>query len=503
MNRQTVGFVALTAVVSFLLGLVAAGTRPGRPTEVLPVRPGAEAIKPITITANAGAAATDAPAGTSIDFAAVAARMNAAVVNVDAASRGTDPRGRTAPRWRRELGDDPGAPHEGSGSGFIIDADGYILTNYHVVEGADRITITLGDGRVSKADLVGIDPAIDVALLRIPADGPLPVAPLGDSDTLRVGEWVCAIGNPLGYVHSVTVGVVSFLGRKLFDQSLDAFIQTDAAISFGNSGGPLINSRGQVVGMTTAISAQASNIGFAIPIAQVVAVLPQLREHGRVARGFIGVGLTDVTPALHRALELEPERGALVQDVTPGTPADRAGLRPYDVIIAADHRPIRSDEDLIRYIAGRQPGAQAMLEIWRDGGPRQISVKLTERPLPPSTRSRNQVSSQQVRPLATSDLGPLGIAVKDLDAATIARNGIPSNLQGVLIVDVDSAGPSRLARLRAGHVLLEINRRRVTNVAEFQSIVASLPPGTTVAVLIYDQLGDQRVIATINPDRVP
>jgi serine protease Do len=235
----------------------------------------------------------------------------------------------------------------------------------------------------------------------------------------------------------------------------------------------------------------------------VVAVLPQLRVHGRVARGFIGVGLTDLTPALHRALDLEPERGALVQDVTPGTPADRAGLRPYDVIIAADHRPIRSDEDLIRYIAGRQPGAQAMLEIWRDGGPRQISVKLTERPLPPSTRSRNQVSSQQVRPLAASDMGPLGLSVKDLDPATMARQGIPPNLQGVLIVDVDSAGPSRLARLRAGHVLLEINRRRVASVAEFESVVASLPPGATVAVLIYDQLGDARVIATINPDSVP
>ena len=188
--------------------------------------------------------------------------------------------------------------------------------------------MTLGDGRVFKAELVGIDPAIDVALLRIPVTGSVPVAPLGDSDTLRVGEWVCAIGNPLGYVHSVTVGVVSFLGRKLFDPSLDAFIQTDAAISFGNSGGPLINSRGQVVGMTTAISAQASNIGFAIPIAQVVAVLPQLRENGRVARGYIGVVLTDLTPALHRALGLEPERGALVQDVIAGDAGRPRGSAP-------------------------------------------------------------------------------------------------------------------------------------------------------------------------------
>ena len=158
-----------------------------------------------------------------------------------------------------------------------------------------------------------MDPAIDVALLQVHSKGPLPAAPLGNSETLRVGEWVCAIGNPLGvYTHSVTVGVVSFLGRKLFDSGLDAYIQTDAAISFGNSGGPLINARGQVVGITTAISAQASNIGFAVPISQVVAVLPQLREHGTVARGYIGVGLRNVTPALRRALRLEPEEGALV-----------------------------------------------------------------------------------------------------------------------------------------------------------------------------------------------
>src|SRR5262245_62780251 len=197
MTRQTAGYVALTAIVSFLLGVVATGTRPGRGTDVLPVRSGAHATPETMPMATAPAPTADV-GGQPIDFAAVAARMNAAVVNVDAASRGTDPRGRTAPRWRRELGDDPGAPHEGSGSGFIIDAAGYILTNYHVVEGADRITITLGDGRVFRADLVGIDPAIDVALLRIPVTGSLPVAPLGDSDTLRVGEWVCAIGNPLG-----------------------------------------------------------------------------------------------------------------------------------------------------------------------------------------------------------------------------------------------------------------------------------------------------------------
>ena len=199
------------------------------------------------------------------------------------------------------------------------------------------------------------------------ADGRLPEAPLGNSDDLRVGEWVCAIGNPLGYVHSVTVGVVSFIGRKLFDKSLDDYIQTDAAINFGNSGGPLINAAGEVVGINSAISSRASNIGFAVPINQAVAILPQLKERGRVARGFIGVGLTDVTPALQRALNLSVAKGAMIQDVSPGSPAERAGLHAYDIIVEVEGRQVINNEEVIRDISARQPGSVARLEIVRDG----------------------------------------------------------------------------------------------------------------------------------------
>ena len=493
-SRQTGALVALTGAVSFLIGLVAAGTRPQDATERV-------AVRPVPVAADPGPGATPAsstlpapPGGpASVDFAAVAARVNAAVVNVDAAARGA-----TA-RWRRDTVDDPNAPREGSGSGFIIDRSGLILTNYHVIEGADRITTTLGDGRSFRAEIVGVDPAIDVALLQIPAHDSLPVAALGNSDTLRVGEWVCAIGNPLGYVHSVTVGVISFLGRKLFDQSLDAYIQTDAAISFGNSGGPLIDAHGQVVGITTAISAQASNIGFAIPITQVVAILPQLRETGRVTRGFIGVGLTDLTPALHRALRIEPDRGALVQDVSPDTPAERAGLRAYDVITRVDSVGIRSDEDLIRYISGRPPGSLASLEVWREGAARSVSVKLTERPLAETARSR-ATRLQSVRPVAARDQGPLGMTVRDLDRANAMRQGIPDTIEGVIVMDVDPAGPARLARLRTGHIVLEINRRRVTSAADFLTIVNSLKPGEVAAMLVYDKISDQRLITAIVVD---
>jgi serine protease Do len=492
LNRAAYAVVALTAVVSFLMGLIAASTQSTRgkatlPSPQAPVWPGPAAVArhldPDPSRANAA----------GIDFADVAATINPAVVKVDAAARGAEER----PRGRWRYGDDPSAPREGSGSGFIIDATGYILTNYHVIEGVDRVTITLGDGRAFRAGVVGIDPALDVALLKITARDSLPVARLGDSGALRVGEWVCAIGNPLEYVHSVTVGVVSFLGRKVFDQSLDALIQTDAGITFGNSGGPLINARGEVVGITTAISAQAANIGFAIPIAQVLSVLPQMKAHGRVARGYIGVGLTNVTPALQRALGIEPGRGALVHDISPGTPAERAGIRLYDVVIGVDGQPIYSDDDLIRYISGRQPGTMAAVDLWRDGSRRQLSVKLGERPVSESAAARQ---TPLVRPVMSQQLGPLGIAVKDLDAAAIARLQLPLTLQGVIISEVDPAGPARLARLRAGQVLLEINRRRVTSVAEYRAAIAALRQNEAVAVLLYDQFSDQRVLATILPD---
>jgi len=501
MKRQTFALVALTGVVSFLLGLVAAGTRPAGMSVNALARPVQRDPTPLSVSVAPSVVPAASGAGVGVDFSVVAARLNAAVVNIDAATRGAErPAGTPARRFRSDLPDDESAPREGSGSGFIIDRAGFILTNHHVVEGADRVTVTLGDGRVFRANIVGVDPAIDVALLQIPTTEPLPVAPLGNSDGLRAGEWVCAIGNPLGYVHSVTVGVVSFLGRKLFDPSLDSFIQTDAAISFGNSGGPLINAQGQVVGITTAISSQSSNIGFAIPISQVLGILPQLKERGRVSRGYIGVTLTDATPQLQRALHLGASHGALVQDVTAETPADRAGLRSYDVISSIDGHTIQSDEELIRYIAGREPGSISRLDVWRDGTLRGLSVRLTERPL--ATRTHTQpAGSKTVRPAVGADDGPLGLTVRDLDTPGIRRLSLPESIVGVVIMDVDPAGPARLARIRPGQVLLEINRHRITSAAEYRAMVATLRPGETVALFVYDQASDQRVLFAIALDQ--
>lgn len=491
MKRHVVfPLLALATVISFLLGLVAASSRTSGTVTAISARVERTNHQPLPPAAPAHSVPA-APSVAGVDFAAVAARVNAAVVNVDAASRETEGRSRLPRRWTDDV-------QEGSGSGFIIDSSGYILTNHHVVERAERVAVGLADGRVFRATVVGVDPALDVALLHVVADGPLPTAPLGDSDALRVGEWVCAIGNPLGYyVHSVTVGVVSFLGRKLFDQSLDAYIQTDAAISLGSSGGPLINARGQVVGITTAVSAQASNIGFAIPISQVEAVLPQLRESGRVSRGFLGVSLMTVTPALRRSLRLGPDRGAVVQEVSADTPAERAGLRTYDVIASVDERAIQSDDELTRYISGQPPGTIARLEIWRDGATRTIPVKLTERPLPRAARGTDQVLG--ARPAGQSD-APLGISVRLLDPSTASRMRIPESVQGVLVMDVDTTGPARQARVRTGQIILQVNRRPVLSPADFRTLVNALAPGEAAALLIYDPMLEQRAIFVIVPD---
>jgi len=485
---------ALTGSIGFLLGLVAARTEKAPPA---PERLAATSAATPLVVQTSPAVPPASIAGP--DFASAAARLNAAVVNVDSAVRGDQPL-ESGLRYRRDV-TDPNAPHEGTGSGFIIDAAGYILTNFHVVENADRVTVTLGDGRAFRATVTGVDPALDVALIKITTTEPLPVAPLGDSSVLRVGQWVCAIGNPLGYVHSVTVGVVSVLGRKLFDQTLDAYIQTDAAISLGNSGGPLIDAAGRVVGITTAVSSQAASIGFAIPISQVIDVLPQLRERGRVSRGYVGASVMHLTPALKLALDLPADKGALVNDVAPDSPADRAGIRRYDVIVNADGVTVNDDEDFLRHVTPRAPGTATTLTVVRQTGRQSVVVKLTERPLPLVAQARSRRTD--ARQAARRDLGPLGMTVRDIDSGSALRRNLPDGVRGVVVVEVDPAGPARLARVRAGHVVLEVNRRPTGSIGGFEAAVAAVPPGIAAVLLIYDPLTDQRQLVSIAPERMP
>jgi serine protease Do len=493
-KRFTIVTVALTAVVAFLVGLIIAGEF--TPTSVVITAPRGAAM----------AAETARPAALAlgpavVNFADVAERINAAVVNIESMSKTSDLRD---PRryFRRDGGPDRDFDmlRQGTGSGFIIDSDGYILTNHHVIDGAQRITVTLADGRAFRAQVVGTDPAIDVALLRIAGSRDLPEAPLGNSDELRVGEWVCAIGNPLGYVHSVTVGVVSFIGRKLFDPSLDDYIQTDAAINFGNSGGPLINARGQVIGINSAISSKASNIGFAVPINQAVGILPQLKTAGHVSRGYMGVFLTDVTPPLQRSLNLSTSHGALVQDVTNGSPAERAGLHTYDVILDVEGRDIASNEELIREISARQPGTTARLGVMRESRRLTVNVKLAERPLKEDQDVDGLVNEPRPRAPEPYPDAPLGLSVREMDRDVSARLKLPESIKGVMVSKVDPTGAAFSAAVRRDFVILEINRRPIHSVADYQRAIATARSGDVLALYCYDPELKQRTLVAVGVD---
>lgn len=495
MRRMVWPAIGLTATVAFLLGLVAAGSLPGRQGSAWPARPVPAQASP------APAPAATTPRGASValpDFSAVVASVEAGVVSVRAATRGTGPRPADRAHYPADLGDDGSAAREESGSGFLIDPAGGILTNYHIIKGADRVTVTLSDGRPFKASVTGVDEGLDVALLQIEAQDPLAALPIGKSEALRVGEWVCAIGSPIGYANSVTVGVVSFLDRRVWQWSVDGVIQTDAAMSLGSSGSPLLNAAGQVVGITAAFSSQSANIGFAIPISQVMTVLPQLREWGRVSRGHVNLGLTTVTPELRSALKLGPPRGALVEDVPPDRAADRAGIQTYDVIVAIDGQPIASDVEVMHAVAAKRPGTVASFDVWRDGATRSVPVRLEERPLPAPAAG---IQAPGVRSAAAPELGPLGMAVRDLDATTVKN--LPVGMAGVRVVDVDPAGPARLARVRLGQVVIAINRRPVRTSAEFEAIAGSFRPGDVAAMLVYEPLLKEYAILSLLLDQRP
>jgi serine protease Do len=483
--------VVLVATAAFLVGLIVAGSMTPAPADSRTARP--------TRTASAVRTASLSPA--LVNFADVAEQINPAVVNIDATSHGAREQSRderSSPPWESDRSDT--LPRRGTGSGVIIEADGHILTNHHVIERAERILVKLADGRTLRAEVVGSDPDTDIALIKVSSPQAFPVAPLGDSDGLRVGEWVCAIGNPLAYEHTVTVGVVSYIGRKLFNNSLDNYIQTDAAINFGNSGGPLINARGEVIGINAAISSRASNIGFAVPVNQARAVLPQLKQHGRVARGYIGVALKDVDPDLQRSLGLGSTRGALVQDVTENSPGERAGLRPYDLITAVDGQPVTSNDELIRRIAATEPGTAVNVDLVRDARPMRLLVKLAERPGRGAEAGEAGHDVQpSVRP--TSGGSPLGLAVRDLDREDIARLELPPHVRGVLITRVDPIGPALDADLERGQVILEVNRRPVASAREFQLLTAAVRPGDVLALYLYLPDGDERALRTIRIDQ--
>jgi serine protease Do len=492
-RRFYVAIAGVSATIGLLFGLLVAGSLTPAPADSSPTMPRA--------VLRDGDRRIAAPVVTS--FADVAERINPAVVNIDATSLG----GGTSPRpgippvpvsplpFDHPVERDREGPSRGTGTGFLIDPEGHILTSHHVVALADRLTVRLASGRSLSARRVGSDPDSDVALLKVDSPTPLPFVSLGDSDALRVGEWVVAVGNPLAYEHTVTVGIVSFIGRKLFNSSLDRYIQTDAAIHFGNSGGPLVDVRGEVIGINSAISSRSPNIGFAVPINQARAVLPQLIKTGRVSRGYIGVGPRDVDPDLQRSLGLRSAAGVLVQDVTEGSPGARAGLRPYDFIVAVDGKSVSASDQLIGIISSRRPGTMATLQVMRDGRPISVPVKLAERP-PEETDRRSSEAVERPRP--TTWRGPaLGLSVREIDPGFAARTKLPDDIRGIVVSRVEPMSPAFDASLERGDVLIEINRQPVLTTSQYRRIISNAHAGDVLAVYLYNPRIRQRTLQTI------
>ncbi|MFQ5701838.1 MAG: Do family serine endopeptidase [Acidobacteriota bacterium] len=432
------------------------------------------------------------------NIADIAERANGAVVNIRATEIIHGRRQRRAPdgpfefffpRPDRDRNDDDQRQDSG-GTGFIVTPDGHIMTNYHVIKDADRIIVRLPeDSSEYRATVVGTDQLTDLALLKIDVGHDLPTIPLGDSDRLRVGEWVIAIGNPLVYDHTVTVGVVSAKGRKLVglsrDVSLDNYIQTDAAINRGNSGGPLLNVRGEAVGINSAISVAGQGISFAIPINMARDVMVQLRETGKVSRGFLGVTIQDIQTEMRAEdreyFRLEGRQGAFIQSVTPGQPAAAAGLQRGDAIVRVDDEEITGSDDLIRTISSKSPGAKVRLGIVRDGKERDVAAKLINRPNPLARDARRGQPQDQEEPLSDKRLG---MTVEDLTPQARRELNVDPNLKGVVVTHVSQVSTAWERGLRRGDIITEVNRVRISSLEEYRDIVDGLKPGEILALYV-------------------
>ena len=372
------------------------------------------------------------------------------------------------PQFRR----DHNAPQrqykqQGQGSGFILSSDGFILTNNHVVDGADTVTVILGDEREFKAKLIGTDPQSDVALLQIQGAGNLPVLPLGNSDALEVGEWVIAIGNPFGLSQTVTAGVVSATGRSSVGiNEYEDFIQTDAAINPGNSGGPLINIKGEVVGINSALYSRTGGymgIGFAIPINMVKTIEAQLKNAGKVTRGWLGVVIQNVDENLARSFGLEKAEGILVSEVQTGSPAEKSGLKQGDVIKKLNGATLHDVADLRNRIALLPPDSTATLAIIREGENKTVEVNIGERPTEMAGEAKEQIEK--------SSYEQFGLAFQDLTPELAERLGYQEK-QGVVVSQVDPGSPADFAGMQPGQLVEEVNKRPVRNLEEIQKVIA-------------------------------
>src|SRR5215207_3375742 len=446
------------------------------------------------------ATAVDTPAAVGAaqnSYADVLTRVTPAVVTVRASRRTReaqqfpfmdDPALRElfGERFRQQAPRAEERVERGLGSGVIVSADGYILTNHHVVDGAEEIRVELNDGRTLQAKVVGTDQPSDLAVLKVEAAG-LPVLPLGDSDRARVGDVALAVGNPLGIGQTVTSGIVSAKGRTtgLSDGSFEDFIQTDAAINQGNSGGALVNTAGELIGINSQIFSPTGGnigIGFAIPSNMAKDVLGQLIKTGRVRRGMLGVNIQNVTADLAASLGLGQARGAIVSGLQAGGPAARAGLKRGDIITAFNGTPVTDNNTLRNAVARTQPGNVATLTVSRDGREQQLRVTLGELPVE-SSRGGSEDSTG-----GSEDAGGLGLNVQPVSPALVQRFNLKGATEGLVVTDVAQAGAGAESGLQPGDVIEEVNRQPVRSVAELQA--ALKVGGTRPALLLVNRGGD-------------
>ncbi len=498
---------AWIAVSSFVLGLLLAGYVFLYVPEKAPVPPDvfAKAAVPApsaSSTLFASPAPQDKPA---LDFVTIAEKIGPAVVRIEAERRESSAQGfggspfgedffdRLFPQPRQRQPESNTV--QVGGTGFFISADGYILTNNHMVEKdkTTRVSVTTTAGDEYEAKIIGTDPGTDLALIKIDAKG-LPFAEMGDSSQVKVGEWVLAIGNPLGMDNTVTAGIVSYKGRSIDTQSYQDFIQTDAAINRGNSGGPLINMKGEVIGINSSILSSgfggggSIGIGFAIPSDIARKVVVQLKDRGRVVRGRLGVGIfaRDLTEGMVKEFKLASKAGALVNSVEPGSPAEKAKIKPYDVIVQVNGQPVKNGDDLRFKIADIQPGSKINLVLVRDGQEMKVTAIADE--LEPE-KEKGQIAS------ADKDIG---VSVIALTPNAARRYGLRTT-EGLLITEVRQGSEADRENLAAGMIILEANRKKMTAVSDFESILKKSASGDEIILLIRQETESksQDFIATV------
>ncbi len=504
----------------------ATGARSPAPQGRLPSTRRALAVAGLSVALLAGSLAPAVARPAPASFADLVEDVAPAVVNISVLQRGGSesqpPRGRGGdgapfpqnPEFRefferffdRQVPGGPGQPQGqpqrprlGAGSGFVVDPEGYVVTNNHVIDGADEITVTLRDGKAYEAELIGADPRTDLALLKVDAEGPLPYVAFGESDDLRPGDWVVAVGNPFGLGGSVTAGIVSARGRDLPGGSLIDFIQIDAPINRGNSGGPTFNSAGEVIGVNTAIyspNGGSVGIGFAIPSELASQIVDDLRDDGAVERGWLGVRIQPVTPDIAEGFGLEGTEGALVAAVEPGSPADEAGLRAGDVVLSWDGKPVTRVKDLSQLVAATEVEKEAELRIWRDREARTLTVVTGSAPGERQALAPAQPESEGSVQNSEAVLGDTGVTVATLDDEIRDDFDLADVASGVVVVEIAPDSNAARSGLRAGDIIRSIALEPVQTAEQAAERIAELAAaGESVAAIRAARGGSESFFA--------